>query len=572
MIRKFKNMSFKYRLFCGFLCLAIVPVLFYSPFVINIYKNRVMAQTKENAVHQLAETSQRVESMLEGCTQVAGRVAAQRDITWALLDNTNDITKEVNLTLYQSSNELLAGVSVSLYDAGGRLHFTTGNPETTLPLRWGVLRKANQASGEVIFYAAGSSEVPLQVACSLYQGQAMLVGYLVIDIPNDILNSVLTIGYDMQAAAMLLDAQANPVYASPDTTDLSAVTALRMQIAGGNLAAMNMDANNYYVQQLTINNYYVVLRQSTPVSDSATKTLLYVSIATALASSALCVVFSLVFSRSLSQPISKLAGAMNRLKQGDMNARIHSSRKDELGALSRDFDRMADELDISMQQTIESERRRNQAQISLMQAQLNPHFLYNTLDTVKWLAKINNVPEIAAISTDLATILRQCASSKQLVPLREELDMLESYIKIQRIRFSDRFEFTVQVPQPLLHAIVPKLILQPLVENAIIHGLAEKPGGHLYIYATNAGADLQISITDDGHGMPQALIDKMLSGSADDYREGHLGVHNVNHILKMNYGEQYGLQIHSIVETGTTVTVKLPLLKGELKYDAGSGS
>lgn len=137
----------------------------------------------------------------------------------------------------------------------------------------------------------------------------------------------------------------------------------------------------------------------------------------------------------------------------------------------------------------------------MMQAQLNPHFLYNTLDTIKWMGKIHQAPEIATISADLADILRSSISADELVPLRQELRLVERYVEIQNIRFSGAFALTVEVDEPLRDVPVPKLMLQPLVENAILHGFRDRSGGEIRISAYRAEEDLILTVRDNGCGV-----------------------------------------------------------------------
>ena len=195
----------------------------------------------------------------------------------------------------------------------------------------------------------------------------------------------------------------------------------------------------------------------------------------------------------------------------------------------------------------------------MMQSQLNPHFLYNTLDTMKWVAKANHIPEIATLAAKLAKILRTSISSAQFITLQEEMTLVESYAKIQKIRFAGRFLYETEVPDMLEDCVIPKMILQPLVENAIIHGLDGCANGYICIYAAQKDGILRISVTDDGCGMGQEMLDWMNSPNPAK-RDGHLGLYNVIQILKLYYGEEYGIQAESDT-SGTTVTIRLPAKK-----------
>ena len=203
----------------------------------------------------------------------------------------------------------------------------------------------------------------------------------------------------------------------------------------------------------------------------------------------------------------------------------------------------------------------------MMQAQLNPHFIYNTLDTIKWVAKANNIQEISTLVASLAKILRTSISSGQLITLKEELTLAQCYVDIQRIRFGGEFKYTVEMEEDLEECIVPKLILQPLVENAIIHGLANRVDGNINVNVSEENEKLQISISDDGCGMSREMMESL--NSRDRKRSGeNIGFANVDSIIRLRYGDEYGVSVNAAEKGGTKVKVILPLIRGEAAENA----
>ena len=267
-------------------------------------------------------------------------------------------------------------------------------------------------------------------------------------------------------------------------------------------------------------------------------------------------------------PIGTLAAGMRRFRKGDFDAKIELSREDEFEQLAVGFNKMTTQLKDTMEERVAAERKVNETRIEMMQAQLNPHFLYNTLDTIKWVAKANHVPEVATMSASLAGILRTSISQTQFVKLSEEIKLIQNYCDIQRIRFDDKFDITIDIPEDVMQAIIPKLILQPIIENAIIHGMDDMDNGHIYVASIKEkGKDgspdlLKISVQDNGKG----ISDEMLTALNNDDPEtlkGHLGLNNVNTIIRLYYGKEYGVMAVRPSEGGTIMIVTIPYSEKE---------
>ena len=234
-------------------------------------------------------------------------------------------------------------------------------------------------------------------------------------------------------------------------------------------------------------------------------------------------------------------------------------RQDEFGQLADQFNQMVHALSANRQELLTNQQELNQAQIRMLQAQLNPHFLCNTLDTMKWISKINKVPQVAMMATNLADILRFCISADEFVPLYREVEILHRYIEIQKIRLSDDFTFGEDIPEELYDCMVPKMILQPIVENAILHGIDGLSGSTIRVSARVETGLLQITVTDNGRGFPPEMLGQPY-GRDEGLAKGHLGLYNVDMILRRNYGEHCGLFLDcGDGGVGAKVTATLPI-------------
>lgn len=562
------SLSFKNRVFFMCLLATLVPLLISSVVMVHIFTMSLNRQSEGTAKQQITEISERFSRLLEDCENTCAELTADGSAAWNLIDNTTiEIQKGMYLSLYQAVQEIYGHAQCSVYDAGGRLRFTTDTlpREGKLPVYWGLLRKASQGDG-MIYYrtdpylAVTNPSILMQGAYSLENPHGARTGYVVLDFTRDNFDNVFSGFYSLTDTILILDDHRKPVYCSrPDYSEaqISGIIAELMKPQG--TAEAGKGAQQYLCLREPERGFYVILCRQAPISAPAVRMMGTVVLALSLLSLALSLVISEALARHITRPVSRLDKAIAKVKDGDLSIQVKVKTNDELGRLTESFNQMVKDLKRYLEDRVQRQKDLNETTLRLYQTQLNPHFLYNTLDTIKWSAKIHQIPEIAVLAENLAVILRKSISSKPFIQLREELDTIESYIKIQKIRFAGRFLYETEVPDMLEDCVIPKMILQPLVENAIIHGLDGCANGYICIYAAQKDGILRISVTDDGCGMGQEMLDWMNSPNPAK-RDGHLGLYNVIQILKLYYGEEYGIQAESDT-SGTTVTIRLPAKK-----------
>ena len=562
------SLSFKNRVFFMCLLATLVPLLISSVVMVHIFTMSLNRQSEGTAKQQITEISERFSRLLEDCENTCAELTADGSAAWNLIDNTTiEIQKGMYLSLYQAVQEIYGHAQCSVYDAGGRLRFTTDTlpREGKLPVYWGLLRKASQNEGMTYYrtdpyLAVTNPSILMQGAYSLENPHGARTGYVVLDFTRDNFDNVFSGFYSLTDTILILDDHRKPVYCSrPDYSEaqISGIIAELMKPQG--TAEAGKGAQQYLCLREPERGFYVILCRQAPISAPAVRMMGTVVLALSLLSLALSLVISEALARHITRPVSRLDKAIAKVKDGDLSIQVKVKTNDELGRLTESFNQMVKDLKRYLEDRVQRQKDLNETTLRLYQTQLNPHFLYNTLDTIKWSAKIHQIPEIAVLAENLAVILRKSISSKPFIQLREELDTIESYIKIQKIRFAGRFLYETEVPDMLEDCVIPKMILQPLVENAIIHGLDGCANGYICIYAAQKDGILRISVTDDGCGMGQERLDGMTSPNPAK-RDGHLGLYNVIQILKLYYGEEYGIQAESDT-SGTTVTIRLPAKK-----------
>lgn len=274
-------------------------------------------------------------------------------------------------------------------------------------------------------------------------------------------------------------------------------------------------------------------------------------------------ILSMVFARSISRPIAKLCDSAKLVGKGDFETRVENRSGDEIATLTDSFNSMIGQIGELVENIKTEQRNLRNTELKLLQAQINPHFLYNTLDTIIWQAEAGRTQDVVNVVTSLSDFFRSSLSGgRDFITVKEEVSHIRSYLEIQRFRYRDILEYEIKVPQELYTYSVLKLTLQPLVENALYHGIKNKRGlGKITISAYAEGEDLLFEVTDNGIGMETGqlghLVEKIREKRNDVLEGGGFGLVNVQERLRLNYGEGYGLTFCSVYGQGTTVTVRI---------------
>lgn len=272
---------------------------------------------------------------------------------------------------------------------------------------------------------------------------------------------------------------------------------------------------------------------------------------------------ALYLSNHMLRRIWQLSETMQKVEDGDVEVRFNSEGKDEIGQLILHFDHMMGRIQQLMEEKIRYGFEIKNLELKALQAQINPHFLYNTLDTINCMAIQKAVPEIAGVATSLATFYKISLSrGKDRIPVRDEVLHAKMYLRIQNARFENRIQTRWDISPEIENLYIIKIVLQPIIENAAIHGIYEREDGTgtITVHGYRKGEDVYIEVADDGIGMPQEKADAVFSSPPGEIaREpGGYGVKNIIDRLKIAYGYEYGLSCKSIPGAGTVVTIHIP--------------
>jgi len=589
-----KHRSFFWRLLYAFFAVGSVPL-----FVLSILLNLMTTDILENAYRKradaaVAEAASNARQLLSDAARIAEQLASSK----AAIDYAR--TPERDSILIAECNRLLsssmASLSISPYiiPADGSAPLARGGiPEEydiSLYRGWGILGELGRENEAVAYFAQphplSERPVPLAVGTRIRHGQNV-VGFIVVDLGRNLF--VQRIGAAAHAGGALTslcltDPSGCIIYDMADQQRESTFFDAGRPPSAGEYLARQSSAEN-----IRIYGTFSV-RAAREYAERVIMTTSVIAAISIVASLAVAIALS----KTMSRPVHTLTVTMERVSQGQLDTYCpeFSGRdsSDEIAVLIRQFNRMIGRVNELVENKLAQERELRHAELKALQAQIDPHFLYNTLNSIRSVAKLEGANDIAAVITSLARILREGAySGTGFCTVKHSLDLARDYFAIESWRWPDRFRLEESVDGRILEASVPRLIIQPIVDNALAHGLEAKPGrGTLTIEGKLAGGDAIIVIADDGVGIERERLAYLAgklrdvdanpleyslapgddeateASSAQRARSGHgIALVNTHCRLRLIYGPPYGLSIASVKGEGTAVTVRFPLRQME---------
>lgn len=297
------------------------------------------------------------------------------------------------------------------------------------------------------------------------------------------------------------------------------------------------------------------------VSLNSLKTQLLVVFVAAFILFLMSLVNSYISSR-ITTPIRKLELSVNEIEKGNLNAKVDAEGSYEIRHLGQSVQNMAKQIQVLMADIVSEHEKKRKQEFDTLQSQINPHFLYNTLDIIVWMIENEKPDQAVKAVTALARFFRISLSrGKSIITVKDELEHVRNYLMIQHMRFKNRFSYTIEAEDEVLELASLKLMLQPLVENAIYHGMEFMDGdGEIFISAWKEGEDLYLKVSDNGLGMTEEQVARPFSDTphTGSSRGSGIGVKNVNERIRLYFGSEYGLSIESEPDEGTVVTIHLP--------------
>lgn len=279
------------------------------------------------------------------------------------------------------------------------------------------------------------------------------------------------------------------------------------------------------------------------------------------------IVFSGFWVYGITKPLNILTKVMNKIEGGSLGQTFQFSAKNELGELVKQFNRMSVSIKELMLKNELTQKEKSLMEMQALQSQINPHFIYNTLNTIKWMALMSNAGNVAECLTTLSDFLEPIFKKRDMVcRLEEEIKYIDNYIKIINYRFAGGLKVNFKIAEEFQRCLILRFILQPVIENAIIHGLMDRNKGEIDISAWEDGGDIIIRVADNGEGISEGRLTEItasLGNNADpiENTDSRVGLNNINRRIQLHYGATYGVGIHSIAGGGTEVFLRMPFAR-----------
>ncbi|MDD9268810.1 sensor histidine kinase [Paenibacillus sp. GCM10023248] len=408
-------------------------------------------------------------------------------------------------------------------------------------------------------------------------GTKQPLGVMLIDIRLDSLREILKLSEDSKRSFLILDDKGGMIYNSERSQVMTDISASLQ--APAIHAALDHDSGSFYSDFAGVDTFfnyvaspysgwkviqYIDEKEMTKQADILIKiilTLAILSLGTAL-------LFMFILSARVTKPIILLSRQVKLIGLGKLDVDLSTDRQDEFGVLYQGIRKMAEDLQSYIERSATAMVQQKIAQFGALKSQINPHFLANVLESIQMKAIMNGQREISDMVGMIGRLFRiHIQSGKETVTLREELEHIRLYVKIQQLRFPDKIQYLERLSEASEEQQVLHFSLQPLVENAIIHGLERvSHPGLLEVMTQSSGNDMEIVIKDNGAGMDELQLQQLqqrLAQSSDTLGEAHIGIKNVHDRIGFYFGEPYGLTVRSQAGEGTTVTIRLPMRKRE---------
>lgn len=589
MIRKIRFKSIRTSMIIYFSCLVLLIVTAFMFFSIKYTKENLMENSEENSRRLIEQVNLSIENYVDHMENISHVVVSNRDMREYLFgDDETGVwphLKEEFQTILQVRKDIY---NIAILGNNGRYFINGGNRamNTRAQLEkkeW--YREAKEAGSEIVISSShvqnlvkGDYKWVVTLSRGIQNPKTQKVeGLFILDLNYDVINDLCeSIHLGNKGYVYIVDQKGEIVYHPQQQLILSGVKNELLK------EVLNQKTGISYKDENGENKIYTTFRSgktgwtivgvvytSELVKREQAMRAMYIGMALALI--VLAGVIAIFLSDSITKPIKQLQAGMKKVQEGRFQpVYIDAGGDNEIASLNRSFNRMTEHIDELMKRNMAEQVEKRKSELKALQSQINPHFLYNTLDSIIWMIETDDSQQAIKMTSILARFFRQAiGNSDVFVTISQELEYTKNYLLIQQMRYRDKVTFDIQVNPDILECHIIKLVMQPLVENALYHGLKYKEGGgHIWITGYRLENKVILKVMDDGIGMDTETLQNLFRNkNKTGGKHNGVGLGNIQNRLKLYYGEEYGIQVDSEREIGTAITIEIPFLLPEIKEE-----
>ncbi|TDL72446.1 sensor histidine kinase [Rhodococcus qingshengii] len=568
----YNNSKLNVKLFLTISLIMVTTLVFVLGgirYAFSLYDEQIYAKSSQ----VLMMSSNSIEEKLERVEEVSYEIAVDPDIQRILIELQGNVEKydiyrleqeiEDKLVKYVGSEKYIQ--SIFLYDSAGR-EFLAGSSSNRLKDKDLALNQADKYEGENQWMELDGDNgylTSVRLIRSYENLSFEKIGKLLVRVNLDTIVSDLPKPNGDWAGNIVISDRDHVFYSEKEMDDINNNHFVAKNEQGYGIEKINGERSfvNHFTTDFEGWTYWSIIPFNKMFSKiTAVK---YSLVLVFMLMFIILISLGFNFLRRITNPILELAGTMQKVQNGNFNI-VNSLippkiYEDEVGILYRNFKTMIQRIDELIQENYSKQLLIKETEFKALQSQINPHFLYNTLESINWLAIINKQKQISSMVEALGNLMRNSINFKEdIITVEEELEIVNSYLTIQKYRFDDRLEFQMGVPSHFMKCRIPKLILQPLLENSFKHAVETSVyTSVIKLEAYQEEDKLFIRVEDNGPGIDPLILEKVKKGKVKPKGTG-IGLNNIDNRIKLFTGEEYGLRIENLLGKGTAITVVLP--------------
>lgn len=575
-LARFRNFRIGIKLMIGFLA-VVIPLVTLLVVFFYIYSAEIISQ---KTLEQTSETVEQFSNSLDNyMTLMSNKMEILADSP-VIQEELNAAPGEVNIESdsFYSRNKQIRRMMIQSYSSvtmndmelygmnGASYYFSVWSQKRKIEDEDGLFRKADEARGKWVVVDREGDDDTLHLIKLVKDLQTYTpIGYVRIGLKRDYIDKMAgSMSFGSNGGTIILNGKKSVISGRIDDV-LMACMQKETAPKGSFIYEEGKERYTAVYVHSNVTDWNTIGLIPMEYINKDLAGIRNISLILILLGIAIGILVSMQMARGLVSPIEDTANALECFSKGDFDVRLSENRMDEIGKMNVVFNQTIQDIKELMQKVTQAEILAKEMEFKTLQSQMNPHFLYNTLDAINWMAYKKGEMEICNLVSAISNLMRVSISNKQsIITLEQELEYVKDYLYIQHVRYKDRFETVYDIDEVLLAQAIPKLVVQPIVENAIIHGFEKSQNKNaLFISAVRKGNDMNIIVRDTGSGMTEEKADSLLKEPVAEKGSGNashtnLGMYAVHKRLQFLYGENYGLMVQSKAGEGTTVILNLP--------------